>query len=395
MDIPPELLDQFARGDTVLFAGAGLSIGAGLPGWAGLIRPLARDVGARWPADEADLTTEHLLSAAQHFENQRGRNALVRHLRDALDAVGVQPTPVHRLVASLPVRVIFTTNYDDLVERALREGGRPFHIVVSESELAFSSEERVQVVKLCGDLARPESIVLTQRDFNTYFPTHPRLAERLRGTLEVKTPLFLGYSLRDPFFNQIWDHIGLDFGRLQRWGYAVLFDADELEIDDLHRRSIHLVNLETRGRDRTALLAEWLTALAGPLAVVGGEAESPTEPLRETSRREETPAVPPLPSRQPESTSAPAHLPPSSRVPHGGGDLDYERGLQALSTQLEGTRDQEDFVTLEARLRENLREERLYGSSERVRSDRARIVDSLNRLALNTLGVSFNDLSRR
>jgi hypothetical protein len=82
-------------------------------------------------------------------------------------------------------------------------------------------------------------------------------------------------------------------------------------------------------------------------------------------------------------------------VRHGAGDLDYERGLQALATQLEGTRDHEDFVTLEARLRENLREERLYGSSERVRSDRARIVDSLNRLALNTLGVSFNDLSRR
>jgi hypothetical protein len=395
MDIPSELLEQIARGDGALFAGAGLSIGARLPGWADLIRPLARDVGARWPADEADLTTAHLLSAAQHFENQRGRNALVRHLRDTLDAVGVQSTPVHRLVASLPVRVIFTTNYDDLVERALREVGRPFHVVASEPELAFWSEERVQVVKLCGDLNRPESVVLTQHDFNTYFPNHSRLAERLRGTLESKTPLFLGYSLRDPFFNQIWDHIGLDFGRLQRWGYAVLFDADPLEAGDLHRRSIHVVNLETRGRDRTALLAEWLTALAGPLAVVGGEARSPTEPLRETNRREERPAAPPLPSRQPEPTSVSADSLSLSRVPHGGGDLDYERGLQVLATQLEGTRDHKDFVTLEARLRENLREERLYGSSEQIRSDRARIVDSLNRLALDALGVSFNDLGRR
>jgi hypothetical protein len=262
MDIPRELVEQFSRGDGAVFVGAGLSIGAGLPGWPGLIRPLARAVGARWPADETDLTTVHLLSAAQHYENQRGRHALIQHLRDTLDTVGVQPTPVHRLLASLPARVIFTTNYDDLVERALQDAGRSLHVVVSEPELSFWSQERVQVVKLCGDLARPESIVVTQRDFSTYFATHPRLAERLRTTLESKTALFLGYSLRDPFFNQIWDHIGLDFGSLRKWGVAVLFDVHPLEADDLRGRGIHVVGLDARDRDRTALLAEWLNALA-------------------------------------------------------------------------------------------------------------------------------------
>lgn len=32
--------------------------------WSDLIRPLAQAVGAQWPANEADLTTDHLLSAA-------------------------------------------------------------------------------------------------------------------------------------------------------------------------------------------------------------------------------------------------------------------------------------------------------------------------------------------
>lgn len=262
MNILDELAESLHRRNVVLFIGAGLSIGAGLPGWADLIRPLARAVGARWPADEASLTSDHLLSAAQHYENQRGRHALIQHLRGVLDTTGIQPTPVHQLIASLPVRVIFTTNYDDLIERALREAGQRPNVIVSTPELAFWSEEHIQVIKLCGDLQRPENIVITQRDFNIYFATRPRLAERLRTTLEIKTALFLGYSLQDPFFNQIWDHIGLDFGRLRRWGYAVLFDADALEADDLRQRGIHVINLETKGRDRTMLLTEWLRALA-------------------------------------------------------------------------------------------------------------------------------------
>ena len=47
MDIPHELVEPFARGDGAVFVGAGLSIGAGLPGWADLIRPLAQAVGVR------------------------------------------------------------------------------------------------------------------------------------------------------------------------------------------------------------------------------------------------------------------------------------------------------------------------------------------------------------
>ena len=89
----------------------------------------------------------------------------------------------------------------------------------------------------------------------------PRLAERLRTTLESKTALFLGYGLQDPFFNQIWDNIGLDFGRYRQRGYAVIFNANPLEIDDLRQRSIQAINLETKGRDRTLILADWLRGL--------------------------------------------------------------------------------------------------------------------------------------
>jgi hypothetical protein len=51
-----------------------------------------------------------------------------------------------------------------------------------------------------------------------------------------------------------------------------------------------------------------------------------------------------------------------------------------------------NFATLQSRLLDNLRDERLYGPTEVTRSDKARIVTELNRLSLAETGRSFNDL---
>jgi hypothetical protein len=75
------------------------------------------------------------------------------------------------------------------------------------------------------------------------------------------------------------------------------------------------------------------------------------------------------------------------------GFLDYERGLDLLRAQLEQTNRYVEFTTLEARLRENLKDEHLFGSNETTRAERARIVKSLNKLALEVLKLSFNDLA--
>jgi len=77
-------------------------------------------------------------------------------------------------------------------------------------------------------------------------------------------------------------------------------------------------------------------------------------------------------------------------------DLSYERGLAVLSQHLA----QADieirlaFAVLESRLRSNLQDERFFGTSETIRSERARVLHELNKLALTLLGQSFNDRCR-
>ena len=72
--------------------------------------------------------------------------------------------------------------------------------------------------------------------------------------------------------------------------------------------------------------------------------------------------------------------------------MDYENGLSILKSHAEGKDWFSTFLVFESRLRENLSREKLYGSTEQIRADRAQIVEQLNQLAWEQLNESFNDL---
>jgi len=88
------------------------------------------------------------------------------------------------------------------------------------------------------------------------------------------------------------------------------------------------------------------------------------------------------------SPVAPPALSASPAGPHG---LEYEVGLHTLKPRLSGVA-LDEFNVHEAKLLDNLRRERLFGSTETIRSERAAILYALNQLARDHLGTSFNDL---
>jgi WD40 repeat protein len=71
----------------------------------------------------------------------------------------------------------------------------------------------------------------------------------------------------------------------------------------------------------------------------------------------------------------------------------YEDGMRRLLEQLgQEHRRYSEALTLQSRLRENLDSALEYGDDEMRRADRAQIISSFNRLAQETVGISFNEL---
>jgi len=162
-------------------------------------------------------------------------------------------------------------------------------------------------------------------------------------------------------------------GKHKRRAYAVQLNPTPLTVKYWEQKNIQVI-----AADATAFLENLTTELGAqnpPLASGAAGAQ----PLTGTVPNATTPAT----------TSA------SRQRSHGTGQFNLERGLRVMKDALRGG-DQDaflEFSTLEGRLLENIRSERLYGSTETVRSERAQVVQGLNRLAMEAgCGRSFNEM---
>lgn len=273
MDISPELVEQFAKGNAVVFVGAELSQEAGLPGWANMVRELAAELAGCPPdADYRDV--------AQFYENEYGRQRLVARLRNWLDTADVHPTPVHEALVALPTSVIFTTNYDDLLERALRVAKLHFTTVIGNVDASFWSTGRVQLVKLHGDLDQPESIVITTGDYERFAVTRKSLADILKVTLQTRTVLFLGYSAADPDLRLILTQVRDESGQFAKNHYMVQFGAPPPTVKDLERRGLKAIDLgeQPDANARNATLLNWLQGLMAATAAAAESAKPMSRP---------------------------------------------------------------------------------------------------------------------
>lgn len=271
-DVSHPALDAALRDKAcVVFVGAGLSTGAGLPSWNDLIARLSRDLGI----DPGNV--DHL-DLAQWYREQFGNDRLADVLRSTFSVTGV-PTLAHYLLMGLPVRHVITTNYDHLLERTLTALKRHPQPVVRQADVAHTGGAGVYVVKLHGDAEHPADIVLSRDDYHAFFEQRPAMALLLEGLLLNQTFFFVGYSLRDPNFRQIFSRIARMLRESRRPAFATTFDTQGSKAEYLQRQwqrqQLHLIPIAAETDDDRQnrflrfldALAERVTLQAPPLAL--------------------------------------------------------------------------------------------------------------------------------
>jgi len=255
------LSTNLSAGNVAAFVGAGMSVGAGLPGWYQMINELSLRVGHELPPSQW-ASSETLIDAAQYYVNKEGLHSLIAFLRDRLDTTNKSPTLAHQALARLPISTVFTANYDDLLERAYRDAGKRVQLIVGDTSLPFQRRDpgHVNLVKLYGDLDQPETIVLARQQYEPFFLQRTQMIKLLETELARSDFLYLGWSHTDPHFNLVFGEMLSRFGQFMHTGYAVMFNVPENQRIDLERKRIRLVELPSN-TDRTIQLAEWLDGI--------------------------------------------------------------------------------------------------------------------------------------
>jgi hypothetical protein len=281
--IKTRLAERLARGQLLLLVGAGASRWAGLPSWREVVCALAEDLlpvlRARVPSARERFVpprsgervpVEALLRIPEAYRHLCGEERLVRRLGELFDTSRIDPAalPLQQLLVRLSafVPAIYTTNFDDLLERTFAWAGIPCQAVAAAEDLqGWQFDEvhgrfrpRFPLYKLHGTLARPSSLVVGESDVlrRSNLAAHP-IDLRFCSDVMGREILLVGYGFADPNMRWIWTKLrDLEVppvGWFLELGTSTDLERATMELDGIVR-----VDLETGDPDHPPELLEFL-----------------------------------------------------------------------------------------------------------------------------------------
>lgn len=220
-----DFVQDLHNDSAAIFAGAGLSKGSGYVDWPELLSDIAKELGL-------NVDKEHdLISLAQfHVNTRRSSDGLAKKILQEFSEQA-EPSEVHDIIARLPIHSFWTTNYDSLIEDALRNAYRVPDVKFVVEHLTTSRPKRDAIVyKMHGDVQIPQQAVIYKEQYEKYYITHAPFITALSGDLVSKTFLFLGFSFTDPNLDYVLSR--LHGGSSKRNHYCFMREAQRTQDDD-------------------------------------------------------------------------------------------------------------------------------------------------------------------
>lgn len=222
-----EVLKELETGSLSIFAGAGLSVGAGHVDWKKLLKDITEDLGLDYNR-ETDL-----IAIAQYNTNKIGNRSMIN--RQIIDEFNrdIKQTENHGILARLPIYTYWTTNYDNLLEKAMEGVKKIADVKHSIGQLPYPKPRRDAIVyKMHGDATIPEEAVITKDDYERYAFDKAPFLTALSSELISKLFVFIGFSFTDPNLDYILSRVRIHMKGVQRHHYYFVKRVDEREYSD-------------------------------------------------------------------------------------------------------------------------------------------------------------------
>lgn len=177
--------EQAARGELSIFVGAGVSKPVCFPDWQGLLTELARR-----PLNFTKNTNYPKLAQRLRVRNLNAKVA--DRFRTQRHALG------HALLVDLRTNAIVTTNYDPCLENAAVTIHKDPPLRVLARQIAVGGSP--WLLKLHGDIAQPETIVLTAKQYRELTTDRHALRGVVQSLMLTSHLLFVGFGFADDDF---------------------------------------------------------------------------------------------------------------------------------------------------------------------------------------------------
>ncbi|MEA4926425.1 MAG: SIR2 family protein [Syntrophomonadaceae bacterium] len=268
-DIISDLLNRLQERRLIPFIGAGFSESCGCPSAGSLIYKLARH-----------FQTDNVLEAAGEVDLLRWAEYLkiinAGHIDEVLEqihqllnyeSIDIAQSKPHLLLARMGAPIVYTTNFDHLIEQGYNHLHIPCQIVVTtEDIIAAAGSNCPQIVKFHGSLGQKDSVVLTESDYYERLEFVTPIDIKLRADALGKSLLFMGYSFSDFNVRYLWFKLrkmmqGIKDTRIPQ-SYILLFRPDPITATLLENTGIIPIDLsQYDGSNKTEKLCSFLELL--------------------------------------------------------------------------------------------------------------------------------------
>jgi SIR2-like domain len=263
--IPLGLRSIIDSGNGVLFLGAGIGAHAldaeGQPAPDGL--QLARELADQFSipiGESADLA-----KVAQIVELRKGRAELQAFMTKRL--AGLEPDDTLRWLFSRRWSAIYTTNYDNVIERGYELLAAPpqvpIPISVTSDLVQPDLRFEVPVYHIHGSLFHGDtpSLIITETDYTKFRERRRMLFELLKEHFAMAGFVYVGYSMRDPNWRLLQEEIRTEFyPRTPPRAYKISRSTDILD-----REILASMDIETLDSD----LADFVQSAASTIGAPG------------------------------------------------------------------------------------------------------------------------------
>lgn len=236
---PSDLAGAIDSGELGWFAGAGVSISSGLGSWEDQYLPLLSAVGIDWITDFRELPEALQLGCV---DLQTAKDVFTS-FRSAFGGT-YKPNGYHLAIVRSKATRIWTSNYDQLFERAISNGGiAEMGTVYDDDSLLDHFADGNLVIKVNGDFERGRwdddldwHLVATQEQFDKADNRRTEIWRLFEDDFRNRSLVFVGVSLQDPVLRRI---ITIAAGRVPRTRhrhYILTKIADDVIERALQRR---------------------------------------------------------------------------------------------------------------------------------------------------------------
>lgn len=191
------LAQEINKKRVILFVGSGVSSTVGLPTWSELIHKMSLDLNIE---PEIFELYGNFLSLAEYYEiEKKSLRSLLEWMKQnwTVSEDKIKDSKIYNYIKDLKFKIIYTTNYDHILEDSFRLGRIKRIPIITLSNLLDISDDSIQIIKFHGDIDKISSIVLTESSYFDRLNFESALDIKFRSDCLGRSLLFIGYSFND------------------------------------------------------------------------------------------------------------------------------------------------------------------------------------------------------